>query len=137
MIKAAVPWRHVAIHCDCLQGIIHKEESSLIKASKATEPMMQCPALSMAATTVERMVNQNTFADIAMDFNYWEDASDAFKPRSGTLLPLWKFTNERARRKAVTAVAWSPMVRYHDHVVSIVASRFPSVKKGLAHYVHN
>jgi dynein intermediate chain 1 len=28
---------------------------------------------------LDRMVNQNTFADITMDFKYWDDSSDAFK----------------------------------------------------------
>jgi hypothetical protein len=28
---------------------------------------------------VDRMVNQNTFADVAMDFKYWDDTSDALR----------------------------------------------------------
>ena len=72
---------------------------------------MQSSALALAAKVLERMVNQNTFDDIAMDFKYWDDASDQFKAHEGTLLPLWKFTNERARKKSVTSVAWSPVVR--------------------------
>eukprot|EP00879_Flechtneria_rotunda_P032745 GHRR01036055.1.p1 GENE.GHRR01036055.1~~GHRR01036055.1.p1 ORF type:complete len:108 (-),score=51.04 GHRR01036055.1:399-722(-) len=28
---------------------------------------------------LDRMVNQNTYADIAMDFKYWDDTSDAFR----------------------------------------------------------
>jgi hypothetical protein len=39
---------------------------------------------------------------------YWEDAADALREASGTLLPLWKFADARARRRAVTALAWSP-----------------------------
>lgn len=33
-------------------------------------------------------------------------------PEEGTLLPLWQFTAARAKRRAVTALAWSP--RYSD-----------------------
>lgn len=28
---------------------------------------------------LDRMVNQNTYADINMDFKYWDDSGDAFK----------------------------------------------------------
>lgn len=28
---------------------------------------------------VDRMVNQNTYADVAMDFKYWDDTSDALR----------------------------------------------------------
>jgi hypothetical protein len=54
------------------------------------------------------MVNQNSFSDIADDFKYWEDASDQFREGEGTLLPLWKFFNERAKRKHVTGICWNP-----------------------------
>ena len=74
--------------------------------------VLQSPVLGLAAKVVERMVNQNTYDDIAIDFKYWDDASDQFKAHEGTLLPLWKFTNERARKKSVTSVCWSPAVRY-------------------------
>lgn len=43
---------------------------------------------------------------------YWDDPSDAVRPDEGTLLPLWEFANPRAKRRAVTALAWSP--RYFD-----------------------
>ena len=43
-----------------------------------------------AAKILERMVNLNTFEDIAQDFKFWEDASDQFREGEGTLLPLWK-----------------------------------------------
>ena len=39
---------------------------------------------------------------------YWEDASDAFRDGEGTLLPLWKFQNEKAKRKHVTSICWNP-----------------------------
>ncbi|XP_078368950.1 dynein intermediate chain 2, ciliary-like isoform X2 [Oculina patagonica] len=61
---------------------------------------------------VERMVNQNTYDDIAQDFKYWEDAADEFKDQEGTLLPLWKFSCEKSKRMSVTSLCWSP--KYHD-----------------------
>lgn len=61
-----------------------------------------------AAKIIERMINQNTFDDIAQDFAYFEDASDEFRDQEGTLLPLWKFTYEKSKRQTVTAICWSP-----------------------------
>ena len=58
------------------------------------------------------MINQNTFDDVAQDFKYWEDASDEYRDQEGTLLPLWKFSYDPARKMAVTAVSWNP--RYPD-----------------------
>lgn len=62
--------------------------------------------MARATKVLERMVNQNTYDEIAQDFKYWEDASDSFREGEGTLLPLWKFYNDRAKRKHVTALCW-------------------------------
>uniref|UniRef100_A0A8C4S5P0 Dynein axonemal intermediate chain 1 n=1 Tax=Erpetoichthys calabaricus TaxID=27687 RepID=A0A8C4S5P0_ERPCA len=60
---------------------------------------------------LERMVNQNRFDDIAQDFKYFEDASDEFREQEGTLLPLWKFQYEKAKKLAVTALCWSQVYK--------------------------
>ncbi|EGD79534.1 dynein [Salpingoeca rosetta] len=67
------------------------------------------------AKKMERLVNQNTFHDVAMDFKYWNDPSDQFKEKQGSLLPLWRFTNEKTKRKHVTCVRWCP--EYPDLVL--------------------
>lgn len=43
---------------------------------------------------------------------YWEDASDKYRGNLGTLLPLWRFYDQRVKKKMVTAMAWNP--RYPD-----------------------
>ncbi|XP_063082349.1 dynein axonemal intermediate chain 1 isoform X4 [Cavia porcellus] len=68
--------------------------------------------VSQAAKIVERMVNQNTYDDVAQDFKYYEDAADEYRDQEGTLLPLWKFQNDKAKRLAVTALCWNP--KYND-----------------------
>uniref|UniRef100_A0A663NAZ9 Dynein axonemal intermediate chain 1 n=1 Tax=Athene cunicularia TaxID=194338 RepID=A0A663NAZ9_ATHCN len=68
--------------------------------------------ISKAAKIMERMVNQNTFDDIAQDFKYFEDASDEYRDHEGTLLPLWKFQYDKTKRLAVTAISWNP--KYKD-----------------------
>ena len=82
-----------------------------------------------AAKILERMVNQNTYDEIAQDFRFYEDASDEFRQIpftgdmhgfdniscrefEGTLLPLWKFGFERARKLEITALCWNPT--YND-----------------------
>ena len=41
------------------------------------------------------------------DFKYWEDASDEFRENDGTLLPLWKFSFEKARGLEITGLCWN------------------------------
>ncbi|KAG5177794.1 putative dynein intermediate chain [Tribonema minus] len=61
---------------------------------------------------LERMANQNAEDEIFQDFKYWEDASDQFREGEGSLLPLWRFSTERTKKKQVTALCWNP--RYPD-----------------------
>jgi dynein intermediate chain 1 len=64
--------------------------------------------VSNALKIMERMVNQNTYDDIAQDFKYYDDPSDEFQDAKGTLLPLWKFKYEKTKRMAVTSMCWNP-----------------------------
>mmetsp|Transcript_8877 Transcript_8877/g.29606 ORF Transcript_8877/g.29606 Transcript_8877/m.29606 type:complete len:619 (+) Transcript_8877:95-1951(+) len=81
------------------------------RLKKKPELMASLP-MTKAVRVMERMVNQNSYDDIAQDFKYWEDQSDQFREGEGTLLPLWKFYNEKAKRRHVTAICWNP--EYHD-----------------------
>ncbi|XP_061900012.1 dynein axonemal intermediate chain 1-like [Entelurus aequoreus] len=63
--------------------------------------------MTTAIKLLERMVNQNTCHEIAQDFKYFEDAADEFREQEGTLLPLWKFTYEKAKVMCVTALCWN------------------------------
>nr|SVE83993.1 EOG090X0HBC [Daphnia pulex] len=78
--------------------------------------------LDSSAHVIERMLNQNTYDDIAQDFKYWEDAADEYREPEGTLMPLWRFTppatmlrmfeENGGMRNAVpshiTAICWNP-----------------------------
>ncbi|VEN52191.1 unnamed protein product, partial [Callosobruchus maculatus] len=61
---------------------------------------------------LERMINQNTFNDIAKDYRYWDDPSDEYRDEEGTLLPLWKFTYDKTKKHTVTDIEWNPF--YYD-----------------------
>lgn len=65
------------------------------------------------AKKIERMTNQNTFDDVLIDFKYWDDGSDEYKP-GGSLLPLWKFSHETTKKKTVTALCCHP--QYNDMI---------------------
>nr|XP_015218811.1 PREDICTED: dynein intermediate chain 1, axonemal isoform X1 [Lepisosteus oculatus] len=85
-----------------------KEEEKNKKKLMVTETQSDdISKVGKVAKIIERMVNQNTFDDIAQDFKYFEDASDEFREQEGTLLPLWKFQYDKAKRLAVTALCWN------------------------------
>jgi len=86
-----------------------KEEGKQKKKFAMTESSNDdISRVETSAKIVERMVNQNTFDDIAQDFKYWEDVSDEYRDMEGTLLPLWRFGFEKAKKLAITSVCWSP-----------------------------
>lgn len=74
--------------------------------------MMHSESMRNALKIMGRLVNQNAEDDIFQDFKYYEDPADAIKPGQGTLLPLWRFSNDRTSRKQVTSLCWNP--RYND-----------------------
>ena len=56
--------------------------------------------------------NPISYLYIFIDFRYWEDASDEFRDNEGTLLPLWKFSFDRAKKLEITGLCWNPA--YND-----------------------
>jgi dynein intermediate chain 1 len=88
----------------------HEQEETKETAKEAD--VVHSVAMSKSLKIMERMVNQNTYDEIAQDYRYWDDQSDSYKEGEGTLLPLWKFWTEKVRRKHVTALCWNP--EYED-----------------------
>jgi len=77
------------------------------KEEGGSDDIVHSAAMAHAAKILERMANQNTFADVTDDFKFWEDQSDLYRDE-GTLLPLWRFSFEKTKKKHVTAVKWNP-----------------------------
>lgn len=77
------------------------------KNSKESD-MVHSQKMNSALKILERMVNQNAEDEIFQDFKYWEDLSDKYRETEGSLLPLWRFSTERTKRKQVTALCWNP-----------------------------
>jgi len=87
--------------------------------------------VSTAVKLVERMVIQNTTDEVSLDFKYFEDEADECKDAGdGTLLPLWKFSYEKAKKLAITGMCWNP--RYPDlFAVTYGGYKASKLKKGL------
>ena len=63
--------------------------------------------MKLSAKIMERILNLNLDNEAYQDFKFYIDKSDAFKT-NGSLLPLWRFTNEKTKRRQVTCVKWNP-----------------------------
>ena len=86
----------------------------------------QVHSVKMGAA-LERMVNQNAEDEIFQDFKYWEDASDAFREGEGSLLPLWRFSTERSKRKQVRETVQPGRCTHVASLCSIVISFLTSI----------
>jgi dynein intermediate chain 1 len=84
------------------------EDAAAAARSGKQDDMVHSQKMNSALKTLERMVNQNAEDEIFQDFKYWEDASDLYRNGEGSLLPLWRFSTERTKRKHVTALCWNP-----------------------------
>lgn len=98
-------------------GKDEKEEPTLmtIPPSSQSRDKQIFESTHMARTMklMERMVNQNAEADTFHEFKYYEhDADHVREDGKGDFSPLWRFAAAAAKKKTVTAVAWSP--QYFD-----------------------
>ena len=84
-----------------------KKDNSTTEAPLKDEKDIE-KKLLVSAKIVERMVNLNTYDDIARDFRFYEDPADEFKNPEGSLLPLWTFSYESETNLEATFLMWSP-----------------------------
>ena len=63
---------------------------------------------------MERMVVQNDQKEKYHDYKYYWNQGESlpFNKNEGHLLPIWRFSNEKQRKKNVTCITWNP--RYAD-----------------------
>jgi dynein intermediate chain 1 len=87
-------------------------ESDSVEKTKKEGDMVHSQKMSNALKVLERMANQNAEDEVFQDFKYWEDVSDWYRGNEGSLLPLWRFSTERTKRKQVTTLCWNP--KYPD-----------------------
>ena len=51
---------------------------------------------------------QNNTLSSFSDFKFYDDGADEFKENEGTLMPLWKFTFDKAEKLENTSLCWNP-----------------------------
>jgi dynein intermediate chain 1 len=103
-----------------IEGEANKDEEENIAKSKkpvSNEPINKeaqiDKKLLTAAKVLERMVNINTYDDIAKDYRFYEEPADEATYPEGSLMPLWKFKVFKDRKDVeVTGLQWSP--KYPD-----------------------
>jgi len=64
---------------------------------------------------MERMVVQNDQKEQYYDYKYYwsvQDLNDPTLKNENHQLPIWRFSNEKQRKKNVTSICWNP--RYPD-----------------------
>jgi dynein intermediate chain 1, axonemal len=77
------------------------------------EDPLYSSSMKRALKIMERMIVQNAQFEIFADYKYYEDnTNDPESESYGSVLPLWRFTTEKSRRKSVTALCWNP--KYKD-----------------------
>merc|ERR1719174_1614327 len=91
------------------------------------EDLLYSDSMRTSIKVMERMVNQNAEQEIYHDFKYWEDKSDEFRDGEGSLLPLWRFAAEKAKRKQVTALMWNPK---YDDLFAVGFGSYDFLKQG-------
>ncbi|RNA36800.1 dynein intermediate chain ciliary-like isoform X2, partial [Brachionus plicatilis] len=70
------------------------------------QKIQQNERFKKSAMILERMISQNNLQDIVIDYKHWDDEADIYRTE-GSLLPLWKFSNNLTKRRAITAISWS------------------------------
>lgn len=90
-----------------------KEKNKQQLVQVTVEDPLYSASMKRCLKIMERMLVQNADFEKFSDYKYYEDNTDDPNSDSfGSVLPLWRFTAEKARRKNVTAICWNP--RYKD-----------------------
>ncbi|KAM9800426.1 dynein axonemal intermediate chain 1-like [Syngnathus typhle] len=106
-IANACQWDIYDVYMEELQKRENNKDNDINKKILIETPSDDITQVAKSAMLLERMVNQNTFNEVAQDFKYFEDAADEFREQEGTVLPLWKFQYNKARMMCVTAFCWN------------------------------
>lgn len=69
--------------------------------------------MKRALKIMERMIVQNGDDEKFDDYKYYAEGTDNQDTKTfGQVLPLWRFSTDRSRKKHVTSICWNP--RYMD-----------------------
>lgn len=90
-----------------------KDKKPVQVQQQHVEDPLYSTSMKRALKIMERMIVQNADEEKFEDYKYYEDnTEDAEHGARGSVLPLWRFSTEKSRKKHVTAIQWNP--RYKD-----------------------
>lgn len=90
-----------------------KDKNKVQQQQQHVEDPLYSTSMKRALKIMERMIVQNADEEKFEDYKYYEDTTeDPESHNYGSVLPLWRFSTEKSRRKHVTSICWNP--RYKD-----------------------
>ena len=89
-----------------------KNKPTQIQQQHVEDPLYST-SMKRALKIMERMIVQNADDEKFEDYKYYlDDTEDRENGNFGSVLPLWRFSTEKSRKKHVTAIQWNP--KYKD-----------------------
>lgn len=90
-----------------------KEKKAVQIQQQHVEDPLYSTSMKRALKIMERMIVQNSEEEKFQDYKYYEDTTeDKESENYGSVLPLWRFSTEKSRKRHVTAIQWNP--KYKD-----------------------
>lgn len=84
-----------------------KKPATVVQAHQ--EDPLYSQSMKSRLKIMERMIVQNFEKEKFNDYKYYEDnTTEPTAPNYGSVLPLWRFTSDKGRKKNVTAMCWNP-----------------------------
>lgn len=90
-----------------------KEKKNQQQVQQVREDPLYSASMKRALKIMERMIVQGADFDKFSDYKYYhEETEGTDSPNTGSVLPLWRFSTDKSRRKQVTSICWNP--KYKD-----------------------
>lgn len=90
-----------------------KDKKPVQQQQVQVEDPLYSASMKRALKIMERMIVQNADEEKFEDYKYYEDTTEEQETKNyGSVLPLWRFSTDRSRKKHVTSICWNP--RYKD-----------------------
>ena len=89
-----------------------KEKKPVQIQQQHIEDPLYSTSMKRALKIMERMIVQNADKVKFWDYKYYEDdTEDAENNNFGSVLPLWRFSTDKSRKRNVTSIQWHPKYR--------------------------
>lgn len=90
-----------------------KEKKNQQQVQQVREDPLYSQSMKRALKIMERMIVQGADFDKFSDYKYYHDETEGTDAdNTGSVLPLWRFSTDKSRRKQVTSICWNP--KYKD-----------------------